>query len=58
MHPLEFRSQIEFAYRFDDRSRLGLAVSHMSNASIANENPGTESAILYYSVPLSRIFGN
>ena len=56
-HELEFRSQIEFAYRFDDRSRLGLAVSHMSNASIANENPGTESAILYYAMPLSRIFG-
>ena len=56
-HELEFRSQIEFAYRFDDRSRLGVAVSHMSNASIADENPGTESAILYYSMPLSRIFG-
>ena len=47
-HALEFRSQIEFAYRFDDRSRIGVAVSHMSNASIADENPGTESAILYY----------
>jgi len=32
-HPLEFRSQIEFTYRFDDRSRLGLALSHYSNAS-------------------------
>ncbi len=56
-HELEFRSQIEFAYRFDDRSRLGVAVSHMSNASIGDTNPGTESAILYYSMPLSRIFG-
>ena len=56
-HELEFRSQIEFAYRFDDRSRLGLAVSHMSNASITDKNPGTESAILYHSMPLSRIFG-
>jgi hypothetical protein len=46
-HELEFRSQIEFAYRFDDRSRLGLAVSHTSNASIADTNPGSESAILY-----------
>ena len=56
-YPLEFRSQVEFAYRFDDRSRLGLAVSHMSNASIGDTNPGTESAILYYSVPLSTITG-
>ncbi len=56
-YPLEFRSQIEFAYRFDDRSRLGLAISHISNASIADENPGTESAILYYSVPLPGLLG-
>ena len=54
-YPLEFRSQIEFAYRFDDRSRLGLAVSHMSNASIGDTNPGTESAMLYYSIPFSTI---
>ena len=51
-HKLEFRSQIEFAYRFDNRSRLGLAVSHMSNASIGDTNPGTEAAIIYYSVPV------
>ena len=57
-HELEFRSQIEFAYRFDDRSRLGLAVSHISNASIADENPGTEILTLYYSMPLSKLFGD
>ena len=56
-HELEFRSQIEIAYRFDDRSRLGLAVSHTSNASIADTNPGSESAILYYSVPIESLFG-
>ena len=56
-YALEFRSQVEFAYRFDDRSRLGLAVSHMSNASIGDTNPGTESAILYYSIPISVISG-
>ncbi len=55
-YPLEFRSQLEIAYRFDDRSRLGLAVSHYSNASLGDSNPGTESATLYYSVPFSKIF--
>jgi lipid A 3-O-deacylase len=54
-HKLEFRSQIEFAYRFDDRSRLGIAISHMSNASIGDTNPGTESAILYYSMPVDNL---
>ena len=51
-HVVEFRSQIELSYRFDDRSRLGLAFSHISNASIADENPGVEILNLYYSLPL------
>lgn len=51
-YALEFRSQLELAYRFDDRSRIGLAVSHYSNASLGKTNPGTESAILYYSHPV------
>ena len=55
---LQFRSQLELAYRFDDRSRLGLAVSHYSNASLGDSNPGTESAILYYSMPVGSLFGD
>lgn len=54
-HELEIRSQLEVAYRFDDRSRLGLAVSHYSNASIGETNPGTESAMVYYSIPTTTI---
>lgn len=57
-YPLEFRSQIEFAYRFDDRSRLGLAVSHYSNASLGDTNPGTETVSVYYSVPFDKLFGD
>ena len=54
-YPLEFRSQFEIAYRFDDRSRLGLAISHYSNASLDDTNPGTETLSLYYSVPFNHI---
>ena len=57
-HAIEFRSQIELAYRMDNRARLGIAVSHYSNASLGNTNPGTESAILYYSMPLAQVFGD
>ncbi len=57
-YPLQFRSQLEAAYRFDDRSRLGLAVSHYSNASLGDTNPGTESAMVYYSIPFDKLFGN
>ena len=49
---LEFRSGLELAYRFDDRSRLGVAISHISNASISDNNPGTESLVLTYSIPI------
>jgi hypothetical protein len=51
-HAVEFRSQIELGYRFDDRSRLSLAFSHISNASIGDDHPGVEILNLYYSLPL------
>ncbi len=54
----EFRSQIEIAYRFDDRSRLGLSFSHMSNAGIGDDNPGSESLMLTYALPLNAILGD
>ena len=55
-HALEFRSQLEFAYRFDDRSRLGVAVSHSSNASLGDTNPGTETVLVNYSIPIGKLF--
>lgn len=54
---LEFRSQIELAYIFGDRSRLSLAFSHISNADTGHDNPGAEILNLYYSLPLNRILG-
>ena len=57
-YPLEFRSGIELAWEFDNRSRVGLAVHHLSNASIADKNPGTETITLFYSHPIEAFFGN
>ncbi|HJN23274.1 MAG TPA: acyloxyacyl hydrolase [Rhodospirillales bacterium] len=57
-HPFEFRSQLEVAYRFDNRSRLGLAISHYSNASLGDKNPGTETAMVYYSLPITTFIGD
>ena len=54
-YKLEFRSAIEVAYRFDDRSRLGLEVYHMSNASLGNINPGEESINAVYSLPIPKL---
>ena len=49
---LEFRSGAELAYRFADRSRLGIAVHHISNAGLTKQSPGEQSVVLMYSVPL------
>ncbi len=51
-HVIEFRTGAELAYRFDDYSRLGLAFNHISNASIDDNNPGTESLVVTYAMPL------
>ncbi|MFN0044772.1 MAG: acyloxyacyl hydrolase [Alphaproteobacteria bacterium] len=55
--PLEFRSAGELAYRFDDRSRLGFMINHISNASLGKRNPGTEVMMLSYSVPFTSMLG-
>jgi hypothetical protein len=48
----EFRTGGEIAYRFDDQSRLGIEITHTSNAGIGKRNPGEQSALLMYSIPL------
>ncbi|HKI79089.1 MAG TPA: acyloxyacyl hydrolase [Ignavibacteriaceae bacterium] len=40
--PLEFRSQIEIAYRFKNSARIGASFGHISNASLGPPNPGVE----------------
>lgn len=55
-HTIEFRSELEVAYRFDDRSRLGLSIFHISNAHLSDNNPGTEVVTVNYSYPISDLF--
>lgn len=52
-HPIQFRSGLELAYRFDNRARLGLGIAHISNASLGDSNPGTEIVSLTYSLPIN-----
>lgn len=51
-HVVEFRSQVELGYQFDNRSRISLAFSHTSNANLDKTNPGVEVLSLYYHLPL------
>lgn len=54
---LEFRSRLEVAYRFPDKSRLGISFSHSSNAGLGDTNPGTESLMVNVSIPTT-LLGN
>lgn len=49
---LQFRSQIEVAYLFNNDSRVGISFNHVSNASLGNSNPGTESLAVTYMFPI------
>ncbi|MBS3786486.1 MAG: acyloxyacyl hydrolase [Gammaproteobacteria bacterium] len=45
---IEFRSQIEIAYVFANQNRVALALSHLSNARLGEDNPGTEVLSIYW----------
>lgn len=50
---LEFRTGAELAYRLRDGSRVGVAFTHTSNAGIGGRNPGLESVVVNYELPLA-----
>jgi hypothetical protein len=53
-HEVMFRSGLEIGRSLDDRWRLGLAFDHLSNAGLADHNPGTEILTLRLSTALGR----
>jgi hypothetical protein len=55
-YPAEFRSGIELAWQFNDYRRLGIHFYHLSNASLGRRNPGEESLVLFYDIPLVKGF--
>jgi lipid A 3-O-deacylase len=55
-YPLEFRSCLELAWQGRDWRRIGIRLSHLSNAHLGHKNPGEESLVLFYSIPIKRGF--
>jgi hypothetical protein len=49
---LEFRLSLGIAYEFDDSSRLGLQIGHISNANIHEKNPSENELLLSYAIPI------
>jgi len=51
--PIEFRTGVEVGYEFNNAGeRIGLAISHISNAEISDTNPGAEQLSVYYHYPI------
>lgn len=55
-YPIEFRSGVELAWQFSDWHRLGIHFYHLSNASLGKRNPGEESLVLFYDIPIIKGF--
>ena len=52
----EFRTAVELAKRFRNGHRLGISLAHLSNGSLSDQNPGTETFGVSYSIPLDFLF--
>jgi hypothetical protein len=52
--PLEFRSAVELSHQVSAKTRLGLALSHLSHAGLQGNNPGSESLVLTFSQRIAR----
>ncbi len=48
----EFREHLEVSYKFDSGHRLGASISHLSNASLGDSNPGVETVQVVFSMPM------
>jgi hypothetical protein len=53
-HEIEFRSGLEVACSRPSGAAVGLEFYHLSNASISDANPGSNSLVVFYSWPLGR----
>ena len=47
---IEFRTTLEVSYQLKNENRIGFSLGHISNANIANENPGVEVLSFSYQV--------
>ncbi len=53
----EFHAGLTLAYVFENRARLGVTLTHISNAGLFyRSNPGVDSALLTYAIPIGPFF--
>ena len=47
----QFRLELGVAYEFDDGTRIGVRLGHISNAGIHDDNPGAEELFITFAIP-------
>ena len=48
---LQFRTTFEVSYELKNKNRIGISLSHISNANLGDKNPGVEILSLSYHIP-------
>tara|TARA_A200000113_G_scaffold203684_1_gene198925 strand:- start:1004 stop:1534 length:531 start_codon:yes stop_codon:yes gene_type:complete len=48
---LQFRTSLEVSYELKNKNRIGISLSHISNANLGDKNPGVEILSISYQVP-------
>ncbi len=48
---LQFRTSFEVSYELNNKNRIGVSFSHISNANLGNKNPGVEILSFSYHIP-------
>lgn len=51
--PLQFRTGVEVGYEFKSEDRIGVSLTHISNADVSDTNPGAEIVTVYYRYPVN-----
>lgn len=51
-YEIEFRTQVDLTYVFENNSRIGIGFYHISNGNFGESNPGAESFSLIFSIPV------
>ena len=48
---LQFRTSLEVSYELQNNNRIGISLSHISNANLGDKNPGVEILSFSYHIP-------
>ena len=48
---IQFRTSLELSYELNNKNRIGISFSHISNANLGDKNPGVEILSFSYHIP-------